>query len=317
MQRDVFISHASEDKDAIARPLAVELLRRGHSVWFDEYELVLGDSLRTKLGEGLRYSRVGVVILSRSFFAKRWPQWELDGLTSRQIAGEPNVVIPIWHEVSVDDVRSYSSPLADLVAANSDDGTEAIADGISRVLLRLAAGAQPNDVVASAGSQAGPGIGAGPRLGSLGSESRPQKGASVAPRDLRRGDPPVGGTGASELPLPAFRTALPEAHLRALSEDCRLDQFFATSPQREDYLRLFEEQLSSYRRHVGQAPSPAVLRNQIAAIIGDRDDLIDHVRLHMPRALRQEAWRKEVMNAASGTLIDQARHQRRPRRVGQ
>jgi hypothetical protein len=41
--RELFISHASEDKDAIARPLADELRRRGHSVWFDEYELVLGD----------------------------------------------------------------------------------------------------------------------------------------------------------------------------------------------------------------------------------------------------------------------------------
>jgi hypothetical protein len=68
-RRDVFISHASEDKDAIARPLAECLQARGCSVWFDEYELVLGDSLRGKIGDGLRHSQVGVVILSRSFFA--------------------------------------------------------------------------------------------------------------------------------------------------------------------------------------------------------------------------------------------------------
>jgi hypothetical protein len=57
--RDVFISHASEDKDAVARPLAKELLRRGHSVWFDEYELVLGDSLRENIDRGLAVALSG------------------------------------------------------------------------------------------------------------------------------------------------------------------------------------------------------------------------------------------------------------------
>jgi len=79
-ERDVFISHASEDKDAVARPLAEALIGGGASVWFDEYELRLGDRLRAKIEDGLRRSRFGAVILSHSFFAKRWPQLELDGL---------------------------------------------------------------------------------------------------------------------------------------------------------------------------------------------------------------------------------------------
>jgi predicted phosphodiesterase len=139
-RRDVFISHASEDKEAIARPLAQELRARGCSVWFDEYELELGDSLRAKVGDGLRHARVGVVILSRSFFAKRWPRWELDGLTARQLAGEDNVILPVLHEVGHDDVRSYSPPLADLVAAKSSDGVAAVADRVVRVLKTRIAG---------------------------------------------------------------------------------------------------------------------------------------------------------------------------------
>jgi TIR domain len=113
-QRDVFISHASEDKHAIARPLAQQLTARGLSVWFDEYELMPGDSLRGKIGEGLRHSHCGVVILSPSFFAKRWPQWELDGLTARQLAGELNIIVPVWHEVGLAEVRSYS-PMPQLI----------------------------------------------------------------------------------------------------------------------------------------------------------------------------------------------------------
>jgi len=98
-QRDVFISHASEDKDVIARPIAEELLRRGRSVWFDEFELTLGDSLRRSIDRGLAESRFGLVILSPSFFAKQWPQRELDGLTTREIAGSTKVILPVWHEV--------------------------------------------------------------------------------------------------------------------------------------------------------------------------------------------------------------------------
>lgn len=61
---DVFISHASEDKAEIARPLAESLARAGLRVWLDEFELQLGDSLREKIDQGLSLSRFGVVVLS-------------------------------------------------------------------------------------------------------------------------------------------------------------------------------------------------------------------------------------------------------------
>lgn len=155
-RRDVFISHASEDKEAIARPLAEQLRARGCTVWFDDYELVLGDSLRDKIGDGLRHSRAGVVILSPDFFAKRWPRWELDGLTARQLAGEENVILPVLHEVQEDDVRSYSPPLADLVAAKSSDGVDAVADAVVRVLRSRLAGGGPKAALAGARTPSAP-----------------------------------------------------------------------------------------------------------------------------------------------------------------
>jgi beta-lactam-binding protein with PASTA domain len=119
-------------------------------VWFDDYELVLGDSLRAKISDGLQHSRVGVVILSRNFFAKRWPQWELSALTARQLAGEENVILPVLHEIGHNDVRAYSPPLADLVAAKSSDGVEAVADGVVRVLKKRIAGGAPEAALAEA-----------------------------------------------------------------------------------------------------------------------------------------------------------------------
>ncbi len=84
---DVFVSHASEDKDAIARPLAEALRDRGLSVWFDEFELRIGDSLRRKIDKGVARSRFGLVVLSPAFFAKGWPQYELDGLVTMAVNG--------------------------------------------------------------------------------------------------------------------------------------------------------------------------------------------------------------------------------------
>jgi hypothetical protein len=115
---DVFVAHASEDK-AVAREFVRAIEARGLSVWFDEEELLPGDSLRRRISAGLRDSTVGLVLLSHSFFAKDWPQWELDGLTARYIAGEARVLIPVWHGVTVDDVRDFSPPLTALVTVGS------------------------------------------------------------------------------------------------------------------------------------------------------------------------------------------------------
>lgn len=57
---DVFISHASEDKDEFVRPLANALIQQGLNVWFDEMTLRIGDSLRQKIDKGLANSRVGL-----------------------------------------------------------------------------------------------------------------------------------------------------------------------------------------------------------------------------------------------------------------
>ena len=67
---DVFISHASEDKDDFVRPLADALRARGFSVWFDELTLKVGDSLRRSIDRGLARSRFGVVVVSPNFLNK-------------------------------------------------------------------------------------------------------------------------------------------------------------------------------------------------------------------------------------------------------
>jgi hypothetical protein len=110
-----FICHASEDKTALVRPLARILTRFGYDVWFDEFDLKVGDSLRRSIDKGLANSRYGIVVLSEAFFDKNWPQYELDGLLAREVQGK-KVILPIWHGVTRKQVLRYSSSLADKVA---------------------------------------------------------------------------------------------------------------------------------------------------------------------------------------------------------
>jgi formylglycine-generating enzyme required for sulfatase activity len=133
MDWDVFISHAWEDKEDIARPLAEALRRKGLRVWYDEFTLTLGDSLRRSIDRGLAQSRYGVVILSPYFFAKEWPQKELDGLAAREVSGE-KVILPVWHNITADQVREYSPTLADRVAVSSDRGLEHVVQELLRVI---------------------------------------------------------------------------------------------------------------------------------------------------------------------------------------
>ncbi|WP_420608251.1 DUF1883 domain-containing protein [Novosphingopyxis sp.] len=119
---DVFISHASEDKDDVVRPLANALKAGGLSVWYDEFELRIGDSLRRKIDRGLAGSRFGVVVLSKSFFGRGWPEYELDGLVTRAVSGD-QVLLPVWHNVSKSEVMGYSPSLADRLARSTTTHT--------------------------------------------------------------------------------------------------------------------------------------------------------------------------------------------------
>lgn len=132
---DVFISHASEDKDTVVRPLAIALKSKGLNVWYDEFELKIGDSLRRKIDQGLSNSKFGIVVISRSFIKKGWTNYELDGLMTKAISGQ-QILLPIWHDITKQEVIDYSPSLADKVARNTSQETvEEIAIEIAELIL--------------------------------------------------------------------------------------------------------------------------------------------------------------------------------------
>lgn len=138
MQYDVFICHASEDKDDFVRPLAEQLRQQHIHVWYDEFSLSIGDSLTQKIDEGLSRSRFGIVILSPNFFKKQWAKRELAGLNTREMVEGNSMILPVWHRVGVKEVMKYSPPLADKLAIDS-------AKGMNNVLREIVKKVKPQE----------------------------------------------------------------------------------------------------------------------------------------------------------------------------
>lgn len=141
MNWDLFISHASEDKDEVARPLTDDFIKLGLSVWYDEYTLTVGDSLRRSIDRGLASCRFGLVILSPHFLQKEWTQKELDALVAREDGSEKRI-LPVWHNVTRKEIVAFSPTLADRLGVSTAKGLDHVVKEIMRV-FHIASGQQP------------------------------------------------------------------------------------------------------------------------------------------------------------------------------
>lgn len=131
-QLQLFISHASEDKPSFVRPLA-EALKVHFKIWYDEYELTMGDSLLGKINTGLASCDYGVVVLSPAFFQKKWPKAELDGLFALE-QGSRKVILPIWKDIDEKGVANFSPILAGRLAVPASDGIDRVVAEIKRAV---------------------------------------------------------------------------------------------------------------------------------------------------------------------------------------
>ncbi|VFQ47028.1 toll/interleukin-1 receptor domain-containing protein [Desulfoluna butyratoxydans] len=130
-----FISHDSRDKGEIARPLANALQTIGCPVWYDEYSMQVGDSLRDSIEKGLKETQYCILLLSPNFLSKGgWPKREYDSAFTREIIEDRNLILPIWHNVTAEDVYEYSPILADRIGLNSGLGIDEIA---RKLLLKI------------------------------------------------------------------------------------------------------------------------------------------------------------------------------------
>ena len=123
-----FICHDARDKERIAQPLALALQRRLCTVWFDEFTLKVGDSLRTEIEKGLRDCSKCIIILSHHFLSNEgWTKREYDSIFTREILDNKSIILPVWNEVSANDIYNYSPALADKVGVDWKLGEDEVA----------------------------------------------------------------------------------------------------------------------------------------------------------------------------------------------
>lgn len=134
---DVFISHASEDKETIVRQLADTLEKLKVKIWFDEFSLKVGDSLSKSIDDGLQKSKFGIVVISRNFLEKRWTDYEYRSLLSKEDNGK-KVILPIWHDISKDEVKNFSLYLSDKIALDTSKSS------INKIALQLTETIRPD-----------------------------------------------------------------------------------------------------------------------------------------------------------------------------
>ena len=135
---DVFIFHASEDKDSLVRKLAKKFKDDYQvNVWYDELSIAWGDSLRTAIDQGLANSKIGIVVISRPFIKKGWTNYELDGLFQIEMTNG-KTILPIWHDITKDEVLEFSPSLAGKKALNTSTfTTDEIAHKLKKMLKKL------------------------------------------------------------------------------------------------------------------------------------------------------------------------------------
>jgi hypothetical protein len=130
-----FISHDSRDKAAIAGPLAIQMQKFMCPVWYDEFSLKVGDSLREGIEAGLKECPKCILVLTPNFLTNGgWSKREYDSIFTLELVEKEQVILPIWADVTVADVYKYSPILADRVAVNWSLGVEEVARRLLRSL---------------------------------------------------------------------------------------------------------------------------------------------------------------------------------------
>lgn len=133
-QFDCFVSYAGEDR-AMVRLLIEALMARTIQVWWDKGQITIGDRLSEKIDDGLSRSRYGLVIVSPSFIAKRWPNAEIRALLNRTVQSGQKVILPILVDLNHDQFAATYPLLADIVSTTFNGDIDGLVDEIITAMI--------------------------------------------------------------------------------------------------------------------------------------------------------------------------------------
>jgi hypothetical protein len=129
-EHDVMISYSHADSKAVAEELYEELTAYGLDVWYDGVNLNIGDSIQSSVDKALNKSNHAVVLISPSYF-EGMSHMELGGLVQIHNDSSHNVLLPVLHQMSFEELKEESPSLAGII------GTEISEDNVDEVTAEL------------------------------------------------------------------------------------------------------------------------------------------------------------------------------------
>lgn len=132
---DVFLCHASEDKDSIVRPLYEALIDLGLKVFLDSEEIGWGDSLIDVINKALHKSKYVVAVMTENSVEKKWPQKEINAVLGNEIKHGKNKLLPLIHG-DAEDILGHNFLMSDKLYKEWRGDPNEIAQAILELLKR-------------------------------------------------------------------------------------------------------------------------------------------------------------------------------------
>lgn len=134
---DVFLSHANADKLDFVDELNNSLVQLGVKIFYDKSALEWGDDWKARILDGLKKAEFAIIVISENFFDREWTERELNELLNRQNRNGQKLILPILHNITMEDLVSKYPAVADIQAINSNDySCDQIALLFARQLIR-------------------------------------------------------------------------------------------------------------------------------------------------------------------------------------
>ena len=115
-QYDVFISHASSDKENYVDELNGEIKKLGVKIFYDGDVIKWGDNWKEKILTGIEQAEFAIIVISENFFGREWTEKELNDFLTRQNESGQKIVLPILHNVSVGQMKEKYPKLSEIQA---------------------------------------------------------------------------------------------------------------------------------------------------------------------------------------------------------
>lgn len=128
---DAFISHVAEDREEVVDPIYKALSESGFRIWHSSHELDVGHSLLRNIEQGMKKSRYAIVVLSEKFSQAHWGAYELYLLNMLKDK-KKITLIPVWHNISSDDVRRlFGIDVIDIYGLSTRHGLTPVIQGLT------------------------------------------------------------------------------------------------------------------------------------------------------------------------------------------